>query len=234
MLEVHDLEVAYDGFQVLWGATLRVEEGEVVCLLGPNGAGKSTLVNTISGLVSPKAGDITFLNRSVLNIPPYARVEIGISHVLERRRLFPHMTVLENLLLGAHSRRARQARERTLDFVFEAFPALRKRRRQLGRDLSGGEQQMCAIARGLMSNPRLLIVDEPFLGLAPSVVIELANVFEGIRGKGVSVLFVEQNVEQALRCSDRAYILEVGRVALSGKSTQLLADPSVKAVYVGL
>lgn len=234
MLEVRSLVVSYDGLQVLWDVSLEVRSGEIVSLLGPNGAGKSSLVNAISGLVPSASGHILLEGTDLTQWPTHRRVEHGIGHVLERRRLFPHMTVRENLLLGGFSHRGRRVREASLYRVFTLFPILARRQEQLARSLSGGEQQMCAIARGLMSDPRLLIVDEPLLGLAPSVVADLAGVFRRLRDDGMSVLFVEQNVEQALRCADRAYILETGRIVLAGAASALLVSDQVKSVYLGL
>jgi len=181
MLTVDGLDVAYGDFQVLWGAELRVDEGEIVCVLGPNGAGKSTLMNTISGLVQPRAGRITFLDRRVDGLPAHRAAGHGLAHVLERRRLFPFLTVLDNVLLGAHNPRARPQRAETLERVEALFPVVRARRAQLAHTLSGGEQQMVAIARGLMACPRLLMVDEPFLGLAPQVAQDIGLLIRRIR-----------------------------------------------------
>jgi branched-chain amino acid transport system ATP-binding protein len=234
MLAVEDLDVAYGDFQVLWGAELRVDEGEIVCVLGPNGAGKSTLMNTISGLLRPRAGRITFLDRRIDGLPAHRSAGRGIAHVLERRRLFPFLTVLDNVLLGAHNPGARPHRAETLARVEALFPIVRARRAQLAHTLSGGEQQMVAIARGLMARPRLLMVDEPFLGLAPQVVQQIGHLVRRIRDEeGVSVVFIEQNVELALRLADRGYVLESGRTILSGPSAELLQSPEVKRIFLG-
>ncbi len=234
MLAVEDLDVAYGDFQVLWGAELRVDEGEIVCVLGPNGAGKSTLMNTISGLLRPRAGRITFLDRRIDGLPAHRSAGRGIAHVLERRRLFPFLTVLDNVLLGAHNPRARPHRAETLARVEALFPVVRARRAQLAHTLSGGEQQMVAIARGLMARPRLLMVDEPFLGLAPQVVQQIGHLVRRIRDEeGVSVVFIEQNVELALRLADRGYVLESGRTILGGPSAELLQSPEVKRIFLG-
>jgi len=234
MLAVEGLDVAYGDFQVLWGAELRMDEGEIVCVLGPNGAGKSTLMNTISGLLRPRAGRITFLDRRIDGLPAHRSAGRGIAHVLERRRLFPFLTVLDNVLLGAHNPRARPHRAETLARVEALFPIVRARRAQLAHTLSGGEQQMVAIARGLMARPRLLMVDEPFLGLAPQVVQEIGHLVRRIRDEqGVSVVFIEQNVELALRLADRGYVLESGRTILSGPSAELLQSPEVKRIFLG-
>jgi branched-chain amino acid transport system ATP-binding protein len=234
VLTVEGLDVAHGDFQVLWGAALRVEPGEIVCVLGPNGAGKSTLMNTISGLLTPRTGRITFLDRRIDGLPPHQTVVEGIAHVLERRRVFPFLSVLDNLLLGAHNPRARPHREEMLQRVETFFPRLRARRAQLAHTLSGGEQQMLAIARGLMARPRLLMIDEPFLGLAPAVVEEVGALVRRIRDdEGVAVLFIEQNVELALRLSNRGYIMESGRTILDGTSAHLLQSPEVKRIFLG-
>jgi branched-chain amino acid transport system ATP-binding protein len=234
VLSVEGLGVAYGDFQVLWEAAIRVEPGEIVCVLGPNGAGKSTLMNTISGLLTPRTGRITFLDRRIDGLPPHRAVGEGIAHVLERRRVFPFLSVLDNLLLGAHNPRARPHREQMLQRVEMLFPRLRARRAQLAHTLSGGEQQMLAIARGLMARPRLLMIDEPFLGLAPNVVEEVGALIRRIRDEeSVAVLFIEQNVELALRLAGRGYIMESGRTILDGTSAELLQSPEVKRIFLG-
>jgi branched-chain amino acid transport system ATP-binding protein len=234
VLTVERLDVAYGDFQVLWNAAMRVDAGEIVCLLGPNGAGKSTLMNTISGLNRPRAGQITLFDRRIDGWPPHRTVAEGIAHVLERRRLFPFLTVLDNVLLGAHNPRARAQRAATLARVEALFPVVRSRRAQLAHTLSGGEQQMVAIARGLMARPRLLMIDEPFLGLAPRIVQEIGALIRRIRDEeGIGVVFIEQNVELALRLADRGYILESGRTILSGGSAELLQSAEVKRIFLG-
>ncbi len=234
MLAVEDLDVAYGDFQVLWQAAMRVDEGEIVAVLGPNGAGKSTLLNTISGLLTPRAGRITFLDKRIDGLPAHRTVGEGLAHVLERRRLFPFLSVLDNVLLGAHNPRARSHRAETLARVEALFPVIRQRRKQLAHTLSGGEQQMVAIARGLMARPRLLMLDEPFLGLAPLVVQEIGKLARRIRDDdGISVVFIEQNVELALRLADRGYILESGRTILSGPSAELLQSAEVRRIFLG-
>jgi branched-chain amino acid transport system ATP-binding protein len=234
MLTVEGLDVAYGDFQVLWQAEMRVAAGEIVAVLGPNGAGKSTLMNTISGLNTPRAGRITFLGKRIDGVPPHATVGEGIAHVLERRRLFPFLTVLDNVLLGAHNPRARPHRAETLARVEALFPVLRSRHTQLAHTLSGGEQQMVAIARGLMARPKLLMIDEPFLGLAPMIVQEIGALVRRIRDEeGITVVFIEQNVELALRLADRGYILESGRTILSGPSADLLQSSEVKRIFLG-
>jgi branched-chain amino acid transport system ATP-binding protein len=234
VLRVQDLEVKYGDFQVLWGVSLEVRAGEVVCLLGPNGAGKSTIINTVSGLVRPLAGWLEFGGERIDGLPTHQIVTRGVSHVLERRRVFPYLTVEKNLLLGSYQERARPRREESLAWVFELFPILRERRLQLAHSLSGGEQQMLAIGRGLMSRPKLLMIDEPFLGLAPRVVTEILEIIRKISAAGVTVLFIEQNVQLALSVSDRAYVLESGRMVLSGTAKEVLESELVRTVYLGI
>jgi branched-chain amino acid transport system ATP-binding protein len=234
MLSVESLDVAYGDFQVLWGAELSVASGEIVTLLGPNGAGKSTLVNTISGLLRPRAGSITFEGRRIDGTPAHRSAGVGIAHVLERRRLFPFLTVHDNVVLGAHNPRARPHREETLARLETLLPLLKARRSQLAHTLSGGEQQMVAIARGLMARPKLLMIDEPFLGLAPRMVQEIGELVRRIRDEqGISVLFIEQNVELSLRLADRGVVLESGRTVLSGPSAELLRSAEVKRIFLG-
>jgi branched-chain amino acid transport system ATP-binding protein len=234
MLRVQDLEVRYGDYQALWGVSLEVHEGEVVCLLGPNGAGKSTLISAVSGLVQPLAGDIRFCGERLTGLPTHEIVTRGVSHVLEQRRLFPYLTVEKNLLLGSYQERARPHREESLAWVLGLFPILGERRHQLAHSLSGGEQQMLAIGRGLMSRPKFLMVDEPFLGLAPMVVKTILEIIKKINAAGVTVLFIEQNVQLALGVSHRAYVLESGRMVLSGSATQVLESDLVRQVYLGI
>jgi branched-chain amino acid transport system ATP-binding protein len=233
-LAVENLDVAYGEFQVLWQASLHVGTGEIVAMLGPNGAGKSTLVNTISGLLRPRAGSITFEGQRIDHLPAHRRAGIGIAHVLERRRLFPFLTVHDNVLLGAHNARARPHREETLARLEQLLPLLRERRAQLAHTLSGGEQQMVAIARGLMARPKLLMIDEPFLGLAPRIVEQIGELVRRIRDEqGISILFIEQNVELSLRLADRGVVLESGRTVLGGPSAELLRSAEVKRIFLG-
>ncbi len=234
MLRVRDLEVKYGDFQVLWGVSLEVRGGEVVCLLGPNGAGKSTIINTVSGLVRPLAGWVEFCGERIDGLATHQIVTRGVSHVLERRHVFPYLTVEKNLLLGSYQDRARPHREGSLAWVFELFPILRERRLQLAHSLSGGEQQMLAIGRGLMSRPKFLMIDEPFLGLAPRVVTEILGIIRKINAAGVTVLFIEQNVQLALSISHRAYVLESGRMVLSGTAKEVLESELVRTVYLGI
>ncbi|MBI4573946.1 MAG: ABC transporter ATP-binding protein [candidate division NC10 bacterium] len=234
MLRVQNLQVKYGDFQVLWGVSLEVHEGEVVCLLGPNGAGKSTIINAVSGLVRPLAGCLEFCGERIDGLPTHEIVTRGISHVLERRRVFPYLTVEKNLLLGSYQVRARPHREGSLSRVFSLFPVLRQRRNQLAHSLSGGEQQMLAIGRGLMSRPKFLMIDEPFLGLAPLVVTEILKIITQIGAAGITVLFIEQNVQLALSVSHRGYVLESGRMVVSGSAKEVLESALVRKVYLGI
>ncbi len=233
MLNVANIEVSYGDYQVVWGVSLHVVTGEVVSLLGPNGSGKSTIFNTISGLLKPKSGVIEFEGERIDRQPSHYIVGRGLAHILERRRVFPYLTVKQNLWLGGYHREARAYREDTLQQVYALFPRLYERENQLAHSLSGGEQQMLALGRGLMSRPRLLMVDEPFLGLSPAVVKEMMNAFKRINADGVSILFIEQNVQVALSMSDRGYILESGRLVLDGVSAELLKSDAVKRIFLG-
>jgi branched-chain amino acid transport system ATP-binding protein len=234
VLRVRDLEVKYGDFQALWGVSLDVNEGEVVCLLGPNGAGKSTLISAVSGLVPAFRGTVEFCGERIDGLPTHQIVTRGISQVMEQRRLFPYLTVEKNLVLGSYQERARPQREDSLAWVFELFPTLRERRKQLAYSLSGGEQQMVAIARGLMSRPKFLMIDEPFLGLAPIVVQTILNILKRVNGEGVTVLFIEQNVQLALGASHRGYLLESGHMVATGAAAELLESEMVRKVYLGI
>jgi branched-chain amino acid transport system ATP-binding protein len=234
VLEARGLDVLYGDYQILWEAGFRAEAGELVAILGPNGAGKSTLMNTLSGLIRPRRGSVTFKGQSIAGLPPHRIVPLGLAHVLERRRLFPFMTVRENLLLGGYHPEARARREASLAEVEALFPFLRARADQLGHTLSGGEQQMVAIARGLMACPTLLMIDEPFLGLAPRIVEQIAEVIRALnRERGLTVVFIEQNVELALGMAHRGYVLESGRNVIEGPSASLLGSPQVKRIFLG-
>ena len=233
LLEARGLDVLLGDYQVLWEARCRVAAGEVVALLGPNGAGKSTLMNAISGLLRPRAGEVVFDGRAITQLPPHERVRHGISHVLERRRLFPYLTVRQNVWLGAYHHGARAEREAQYERMIELFPIVASRANQLGHTLSGGEQQMVALARGLMSRPRLLLIDEPFLGLAPTIVEQLTRAIRRINEDGVTILFIEQNVELALGLASRGYILESGRTILDGPSDDLLHSAAVRRIFLG-
>ena len=234
MLKVSDLEFGYGDYQVIWGVSLEVGEGEVVSLMGPNGSGKSTIFNTISGLLKPRSGSIEFTGKRIDGKATHDIVRLGLAHILERRRVFPYLSVRENLWLGAYHPDAKPHREETLEQVHALFPRLKERGRQMAHSLSGGEQQMLALGRGLMSRPRLLMVDEPFLGLAPAVVQEMKDAFQRVNDSGVSILFIEQNVQVALNMSSRGYILESGRLALDGASSELLNSPEVKRIFLGV
>jgi len=233
MLEVRDLQVLLGDYQVLWGARLAVAPGEIVALLGPNGSGKSTLMNSVSGLLRPRAGRITFEGREIAGEPAYRIVGRGISHVLERRRLFPYLTVRQNVWLGGYHAAARAAREEQFERVTRLFPIIATRAAQSAQSLSGGEQQMVAIARGLMARPRLLMIDEPFLGLAPRVVGELTEAIRRVNAEGLTILFIEQNVELALSIASRGYVLESGRTVVDGRSADLLRSPEVRRIFLG-
>jgi len=235
VLELSNVSAAYGPIRALDRVSMNVARCEIVCLIGANGAGKTTLLNTVSGLLRPQAGQITFKGCSIAGCATEQIVALGISHVPERRQIFATMSVLDNLLLGAYQRRARKGELRAeLDAIFNLFPILALRRTQDGGTLSGGEQQMLAIARGLMSKPQLLLLDEPSLGLAPLIVKELMRVIAALRAQGTTVLLVEQNARAALKISDRAYVLESGRVAVSGSAADLLANESVQNAYLGI
>ena len=233
LLEVRDLEVAYADYQVIWGVSLSVAAGESVALLGPNGSGKSTVVNTISGLLAPKAGEIRLDGANLKTRPTHVRASLGIAHVLERRRVFPHLTVLQNLTLGAWHAAAKAARAQSLERVFSLFPRLSEYTGRVAGTLSGGEQQMLALGRGLMALPRLLMVDEPFLGLAPRVVEQMKLVFQALQAEGIAILFIEQNVRLALSMAGRGYILESGRLAIEGAAPTLINSPEVRRIFLG-
>ena len=233
LLDIKNIDVLYDDFQVIWDVSINVNKAEMVALLGPNGSGKSTVLNTISNLVEHKKGSITFDNTLISNIPTYRRTELGISHVLERRRVFPHLTVKQNLLLGAWHPKAKEELSNSLNKVYKIFPKLETRSDQLAKTMSGGEQQMLAIARGMMGLPKLLMVDEPFLGLSPIVMKDLIKIFKNIVKEGISILFVEQNVRLALSMADRGYVLESARLVVDGKSEDLIDNEKVTKVFLG-
>ena len=233
LLNIKNIDVAYDDYQVIWNVSLSVKEGEIVALLGPNGSGKSTVLNSISGLIKIKNGEIDFNNIPIHKFETYQRVGVGISHVLERRRVFPYLTVLQNLLLGAYHEKAKAEREKSLQDIYNFFPKLKDRSDQIANTMSGGEQQMLAIGRGLMGMPKLLMVDEPFLGLAPLVIEDLKLIFKKISERGIAILFVEQNVRLALSMANRGYILESGRLVIDGASKDLVDSKEVKRVFLG-
>jgi branched-chain amino acid transport system ATP-binding protein len=233
LLDIKNIDVLYDDFQVIWDVSINVDKAEMVALLGPNGSGKSTILNTISNLVEHKNGTISFENNLISNIPTYKRTELGISHVLERRRVFPHLTVKQNLLLGAWHPKAKDELSNSLEKIYKIFPKLETRSNQLAKTMSGGEQQMLAIARGMMGLPKLLMVDEPFLGLSPMVMKDLIKIFKNIVKEGISILFVEQNVRLALSMADRGYVLESGRLVIHGNSEELIDNEKVTKVFLG-
>jgi len=234
VLEVKNLEAAYGETQVLWGISFEVEKGEIVCLLGSNGAGKTTTLRVISGVVPIKNGTIKFMGEDITRLEPHKRVEKGIAHVPEGRRLFPNLTVLENLKAAAYTKNAREHFEDSLETIYKLFPVLKERKNQLAKTLSGGEQQMLAIARGMVLRPKILIMDEPSLGLAPKLVANVLELTKQLKEQGYTVLLVEQNVRQALQVGDRAYIIETGRIIKSGTTEELLEDPDVKKAYLGM
>jgi len=234
MLQVERLDVAYGDVQVLWDVSFHVDANEFVVLVGANGAGKSTLLKTISGLIRPKGGAIRFGDVRLDRLQPYEIVNYGLSHVPEGRQLFPEMSVVENLEMGALKGEAKAKRKETLEWVFELFPRLKERRHQMAGTLSGGEQQMCAIARGLMSLPRMVLFDEPSLGLSPRLTQEIFRLVQEIHRKGMTILMVEQNVKQTLAICDRAYVLENGRIVMEGTGKALLEDEKVKEAYLGI
>lgn len=234
MLEIKNIDVHYGLAQALWDVSFRVEEGEMVAVVGSNGAGKTTTLKTISGLLSPSSGSIEFKKERVDKIPAHLVVERGIAHIPEGRGLFPFSTVLANLELGAYTRKARKRIEENLESVFSLFPVLKERQKQLAGTLSGGEQQMLAIARGLMSMPALLMLDEPSLGLAPMLVKEVMETLHQLKNQGVTLLLVEQNVHAALNLCDRGYVLENGSVVMKGSGEELLNNPHVKKAYMGI
>jgi len=234
MLKVEGIDVFYGDAQALWGVSFDVEAGTITSIVGANGAGKTTIMKTISGLLIPRSGRIVFKGADITREEPHKRVEMGIAHVPEGRQLFPRLTVMENLRAAAYTKRARERFQESLEEIFGLFPILRERKNQLAGTLSGGEQQMLAIARGLVLRPEILMMDEPSLGLAPKLVIMILDLVRRLREEGYTVLLVEQNVYQALKLSDRAYVLETGRIVKSGTGEELLKDEDVKRAYLGL
>jgi branched-chain amino acid transport system ATP-binding protein len=234
VLEVRDLDAYYGDSRALHGVSLAVGGGEVVTLVGSNGAGKTTTLRTIAGTHPVAKGEVVFEGDSLLKVPAHQRPGLGIALVPEGRELWPHLTVLENLELGAFAREARNRRGETLGWVFELFPRLKERVKQLAGSMSGGEQQMVAIARALMSRPRMLMMDEPSLGLAPVVVSQVFATIRRLHGEGLTILLVEQNLKKALEVADRGYVLETGTVSLHGSSAELLDNPAIRAAYLGI
>ena len=234
MLRIEKLNFAYDDLQVIWDLDLEVHQGEIVTVVGANGAGKSTMLRNISRLVKAKSGRITFEGEDLARLASHEVVGKGLIQVPEGRKIFPELTVMENLRMGSYLPEARKNREKNVEWVFTLFPRLKEREKQLGGTMSGGEQQMLAIARGLMANPKLMLLDEPSLGLSPLFVKNIFKIIQDINKEGVTILLVEQNVYQSLRISTRAYVLETGRVVLSGTGEGLLNDDMVKKAFLGM
>jgi len=234
VLKVTDINTFYGNIQALWDVSLTANEAEIVALVGANGAGKTTLLNTITGLLKPASGSVEFRGDRIEGLYSHQIVELGISHIPEGRKLFPDMTVKENLEMGAYLPKVWKQRDETIERIYDIFPILKERHNQLASTLSGGQQQMVAMARGLMSKPKLCIIDEPSSGLAPIVVAEMFSVIEGLRKEGISIFLVEQNVQQTLEIADRAYVLENGRIVLEGDSKELLKEERIKKAYLGL
>ena len=234
MLELNNLNAGYGSFQALFSVNLEVKKGEAIAVIGPNGAGKTTLLRTISGMLPVQSGNLSMEGTSLKDVPPYRIIDFGIAHVPENRRLFSSMSIEDNLRMGAFTPNARPHYEERLDFIFNLFPRLKERRSQIAGTLSGGEQQMCAIGRALMSSPKLLLMDEPSAGLAPVIVNQVFQLVQQIRDQGLTVLIVEQNIEQVLKIVDRAYLMEVGAIKISGKAEELIQSESIRKAYVGL
>jgi branched-chain amino acid transport system ATP-binding protein len=234
MLEVSKIDTFYGKSQALWDISFNINKKEIVAFVGANGAGKTTLLNTLSGILHPASGSIKFLGKRIDGLAPHTIVELGISHIPEGRRLFPEMSVRENLEMGAYLRRAWRQKDETVKQVYQLFPLLQEREGQLARTLSGGEQQMLAMGRGLMSRPKLCVIDEPSNGLGPLMVKEIFSIIEGLRDQGIAILLIEQNVRMTLELADRAYVLENGRVILAGESKKLLKQELIKKAYLGL
>ena len=233
MLKIQNLQVAYGGIQALRGINMEVPDGKIVTLIGANGAGKSTTLRTISGLVKAKSGSITYNNEQLLGKPINAILAAGIAQVPEGRRVFPDMTVLENLKIGAYLRKDKEEIEKDIEWVYELFPRLKERNWQLAGTLSGGEQQMLAMARALMSKPRLLMLDEPSMGLAPILVEQIFDIIRALHKSGTTILLVEQNAQMALSVANRAYVLETGKISMSGDAQELLHNDAVRKAYLG-
>jgi branched-chain amino acid transport system ATP-binding protein len=234
MLEVCDVATVYGKVQALWDVCIEVHEAEIVALVGSNGAGKTTLLKTITGMLPPASGSVEFLGKRIDGLPPHAIVDLGISHVPEGGKVFPEMSVRENLEMGAYPLHAWKQKQETLEQVYEVFPRLKERERQLARTLSGGERQMLAMGRGLMSRPKLCLFDEPSYGLAPLLVAEIFRIIRQLRDEGITILLIEQNVRHSLEIADRAYVLENGRVCLQGECGELLESETVRQAYLGL
>ncbi|MDF2950893.1 MAG: Phosphonate-transporting ATPase [Anaerocolumna sp.] len=233
MLTIKDLNVYYGVIQAIKGISFEVNEGEVIALIGANGAGKTTILHTITGLISPKSGSIDFEGNDLIKIPAHKIVSLGMAHVPEGRRIFAELTVLENLKMGAYTRSDKKEIDNTLEMIYKRFPRLKERKNQIAGTLSGGEQQMLAMGRALMSHPRIILMDEPSMGLSPLFVSEIFDIIREISESGTTVLLVEQNAKKALSIADRAYVLETGNIVLSGDAKELMNDDSVKKAYLG-
>ncbi|MDX9831933.1 MAG: ABC transporter ATP-binding protein [Anaerolineae bacterium] len=234
MLELKDLNANYDFLQILWDVSLHVTEGELVALIGPNGAGKTTTLRSIAGLLPPKSGEVLFKGRSIGRLPAHTISRLGISYISEELNLFTNMSVRENLLLGAYAINDRKKEMEVLEFVYHLFPRLEEREKQLAGTMSGGERKMLGIARGMMSSPQLMLVDEPSLGLAPHLTHDVFRALIELRKRGVTILLVEQNVNATLEISDRAYILEHGRIAMEGPGREMKNNAHVRSAYLGI
>ena len=232
-LEVNDLSVYYGMIQALKGISFKVEKGEIVALIGANGAGKTTTLHTLSGLISAKGGSIIYKDKDISKIPPHKLVSIGMAHIPEGRRIFSEMSVLENLKMGAYTRKDREEIEDSIEKIYKRFPRLEERKNQLAGTMSGGEQQMLAMGRALMSKPEIVLMDEPSMGLSPIFVNEIFDIIKQMRREGVTVLLVEQNAKKALSVSDRAYVLENGKIVMQGNASEIMDDESIKKAYLG-
>ena len=233
MLEVKDLEVYYGMIQAIKGVSFEVNQGEVIALIGANGAGKTTILHTVTGLLAPKKGSVLFEGKDITKIPAHKIVSLGMAHVPEGRRVFADLSVYENLKMGAYTRKDKAEIEETLQSVYKRFPRLKERKNQMAGTLSGGEQQMLAMGRALMSKPRIILMDEPSMGLSPIMVNEIFDIIRAVSESGTTVLLVEQNAKKALSIADRAYVLETGKIVLSGDAKDLLEDDSIKKAYLG-
>ena len=233
MLEIKDLEVFYGMIQAIKGVSFDVNEGEVIALIGANGAGKTTILHTITGLINAQKGSVWFEGKDITKVPAHKIVSMGMAHVPEGRRVFANLTVLQNLKMGAYTRKDKTEIEQTLDSIYKRFPRLMERQNQLAGTLSGGEQQMLAMGRALMSHPKILLMDEPSMGLSPIFVDEIFDIIKSVSASGTTVLLVEQNAKKALSIADRAYVLETGKIVLSGKASDLLNNDSIKKAYLG-
>lgn len=233
MLEVKDLKVNYGMIQAIKGVSFHVEQGEVIALIGANGAGKTTILHTITGLLAPKEGTVTFEGTDITKIPAHKIVPMGMAHVPEGRRVFANLSVLQNLKMGAYTRKDKAEMQQTLDMIYEHFPRLKERENQMAGTLSGGEQQMLAMGRALMSHPKIILMDEPSMGLSPIYVNEIFRIIQEVSKMGTTVLLVEQNAKKALSIADRAYVLETGKIVLEGRASGLLDNEDIKKAYLG-